>query len=133
MSRARGALLSWLVAACSGADGTPASSDVAEMETATSQALAGAADGAEAAVCELPSGGYSEACNGCLAARCCAPIEDCKGDAACGDQLRCIIECQTDDSPTACSTACTADSGVHAGYMAYDDCSFSECLSECWM
>lgn len=134
---ARVAAAALLVAACSGADSTQRDgsagpgampSEGADPEATTLAATASA----EAAMCELPSGGYSAACNGCLAAQCCTQIEDCKGDAACVEQLRCIVECQADDDPTECSMGC-ARGDLHAGYVAYDDCSFVECLSTCWM
>lgn len=134
MTLARIAAAALLVAACSGSDSTETSgSEGAEAVDAESTTLAAAAaDVAGPGVCELPSGGYAAACNSCLAAQCCTPIEDCKSDAACGEQLRCIVECQDDEDPAACSMACAGE-GVHAGYVAYDDCSFVECLSTCWM
>jgi hypothetical protein len=133
-ARVAGAAL--LVAACSGADSTQTegteeavamSRESTDSETTT---LARAEGGA--GVCQLPSGGYSAACNGCLAAQCCTQIEDCKGDATCGAQLRCIVECEEDENPAECSMACARED-LHAGYIAYDDCSFVECLSTCWM
>jgi hypothetical protein len=135
-----------LLAACAGADSTePNGSEQpdtiamteamamtderAEAQTTT---LAATASGAEAGMCELPSAGYAAACNDCLAAQCCTQIEDCKRDAACGAQLGCIVECEDADDPAECSRACMPE-GLHAGYVAYDDCSFVECLSACWM
>jgi hypothetical protein len=47
-------------------------------------------------------------------------------------QPRQIVECQDDENPAACSMACARED-LHAGYVAYDDCSFVECLSTCWM
>jgi hypothetical protein len=133
-----------LVAACSGSDsrettGPEAMGDESNDESSApaTTTFAATADHTESgmaqgAMCELPSGGYAAACNSCLAAQCCAPIEDCKSDAACGEQLRCIVECQDDENPAECSMACARD-GVDARYVAYDDCSFVECLSTCWM
>ncbi len=140
MSQLRSVLAAaWLLAACSGADSTEtrsteqeAAAPGAESTSAETATLAAMATADEAAVCELPSGGDAAACNDCLAAQCCAPIEDCKSDGACSAQLRCIVECQHDPAPAECSAACAPD-GAHAGYVAYDDCSFVECLSACWM
>ena len=139
VSSARIAIAALLVAACSGSDSTQtegpeeaAGQANEERSSTATTTLAATADSAEAGMCELPSGGYAAACNSCLAAQCCAEIEACKSDTACGEQLRCIVECQDDENPADCSMACTRD-GVHAGYVAYDDCSFVECLSTCWM
>jgi hypothetical protein len=85
-----------------------------------------------AGTCELPGEGYVAPCNECLAARCCAPIQSCKGDAACFDQLSCVVHCQYEPDPGSCSAACV-EGGPHDGYLAYDDCSFDACLEECWM
>lgn len=84
-----------------------------------------------AARCELPAQGYSPSCDQCLAARCCEPIEACKSDAECAEQVSCIVRCQYADDPASCSPACIADQ-PHPGYLAYDDCSFEQCLEECW-
>jgi hypothetical protein len=136
---ARIATAALLVAACSGSDNTqtkdtesPAAMPGEGAARETTMTLAATAETAEAGACELPSGGYAAPCNGCLAAQCCTQIEDCKSDAACGEQLRCIVECQDDENPAACSMACARED-LHAGYVAYDDCSFVECLSTCWM
>lgn len=81
--------------------------------------------------CELPGAGYSEACNACLAARCCEPLEACKGDAACAEQLSCEVQCQYDADPGACTAGCFA-AGPQLRYTDYDDCSFADCRSSCW-
>jgi hypothetical protein len=82
--------------------------------------------------CELPAAGYSDDCNTCLAARCCEPIESCKEDSQCAEQLSCEVQCQLDSDPPGCSQRCFA-SGPHGLYTPYDDCSFAECRSSCWM
>jgi len=135
MKVVRVAAAALLVAACSGADSTETrgSEEPGAMSgSSTLQETTMLAATAGSGMCELPSGGYSPACNSCLAAQCCAQIEDCKSDAACSPQLRCIVECQDDENPAACSMACARED-LHAGYVAYDDCSFVECLSTCWM
>jgi hypothetical protein len=146
LSLARVALAVSLLAACSGADSTATSGSEQPETTPTTETvamtdegagaqtttLAAMARSAEAGMCELPSAGYAAACNDCLAARCCTQVEDCKSDAACSAQLGCIIECEDAEDPAECSMACMPE-GVHAGYVAYDDCSFVECLSTCWM
>jgi hypothetical protein len=83
-------------------------------------------------VCELPRGGYPGACNECLADRCCAAIEMCKGSPACAAQLECMIPCQAASDPSECSRACVA-AGRDPDYVAYDDCSFEECRTQCWL
>jgi hypothetical protein len=82
--------------------------------------------------CELPRGGYAESCNECLAARCCEPIEICKQQSDCSSQLDCVLLCQYASDPPACSRACFA-AGRHPDYVRYDDCSFEDCRSECWL
>jgi hypothetical protein len=130
MSRARlrGAILALATLSCSGSDETtdaePPSSE--REATATSSALANE-------MCQLPSGGYTSDCNTCLAASCCEDIEACKANGECAAQLTCIIDCQQASDPGACSAACTEPGGVHVGYTAYDDCSFGECMSTCWL
>lgn len=84
------------------------------------------------AMCQLPSGGYTNDCNGCLEASCCEDVEACKADEECASQLTCIIECQRASDPGACSEACI-EGGPHVLYTAYDDCSFVACLDTCWM
>lgn len=86
---------------------------------------------APAARCELPNAGYAGACNECLAARCCEPIEACKGDAGCAQQLACEVQCQYDAEPSACTAQCFA-AGPHPLYEPYDDCSFGDCRASCW-
>lgn len=122
------ASLSW--AACGGGvvseeqhESVPAESSAqAELEQYPSAASS----------CELPEGGYGDSCNSCLASSCCSVIEACERDASCSTQLSCIVRCQHADDPTACSAACIP--GVpDPGYVAYDDCSFQECRSSCWV
>lgn len=84
------------------------------------------------ALCELPRGGYAGACNECLAARCCEPIEACKAGDDCFAQLDCMLLCQYDSDPPACSRECLA-AGRHPDYVAYDDCSFEACRPQCWL
>jgi len=81
--------------------------------------------------CALPAPGYGVDCDGCLAARCCDPIEACKSDSLCAEQLGCVVRCQTADDPGRCSMDCIGDTPA-ANYLAYEDCSFSECLMACW-
>jgi hypothetical protein len=72
-------------------------------------------------------------CNACLAENCCAPIEACKGKPACLEQLDCVVRCQYVEDSEACYAACLTGGAPHADYTAYDDCSFSECRSNCWI
>jgi hypothetical protein len=92
----------------------------------------GQASEAELAQCELPRGGYPDACNECLATECCAPIEACKANADCRAQLECVLGCQYASSPPECARQCFA-AGRHPDYVAVDDCSFAACRPQCWL
>lgn len=136
LSTARlGGALTWLALswggalACSGSDRT--SSSEPEPSGSAAEARSGVRPAAE--MCELPSGGYSDACNGCLEVSCCPEVEACKADVACAEQLTCIVDCQHAADPGACSQGCIGTSGLHVLYTPYDDCSFDECVSTCWM
>jgi hypothetical protein len=110
--------ISLLVAACGDDASSPTPSASADIEAA--------------GMCELPSEGYADSCNECLAARCCEPIETCKTQSDCSAQLECVVLCQYASDPSACSRACFAP-GRHPDYVRYDDCSFADCRSECWL
>jgi len=126
----RASCVSLLLVSCGGGSTsvTPPSAEPAEP---SAEANTAATLLPESARCELPEPGYGGECNSCLAARCCEPIEACDADAVCSEQLACVVRCQTADDPGRCSMACLGEEPA-AGYLAYDDCSFSECLSSCW-
>lgn len=115
---------------CSGADGG-AGARVEVAESTSPPAALTTAALTTAPRCELPNGGYAGECNVCLAARCCEPIEACKGDAECALQLSCEVQCQYDAEPGACTARCFAE-GPHRLYTPYDDCSFADCRASCW-
>ncbi|HTV17341.1 MAG TPA: hypothetical protein VMG12_01680 [Polyangiaceae bacterium] len=104
-------------AACGGDD----DADDRDTQTSTSP-LAGE--------CALPDEGYSAACDECSAAQCCDTIAACRGDAECERQFACVVRCQSAVDATACYDGCAA---THPAYLAYEDCSFEQCLSTCWM
>jgi hypothetical protein len=119
-SRAPGAIAAaWLAAVIAAGCGDEASP--AEGESS-----------APLARCELPRGGYVDACNECLAARCCEPIEACKAGVDCSTQLDCMLGCQYASDPPGCSRACLA-AGRQPDYVAFDDCSFDACRDQCWL
>jgi hypothetical protein len=117
------------LAACGGG---AANQEEHEAEPTDSSAQAELGPTLPASSCGLPEGGYDDGCNSCLAANCCVPVEACKQDPGCAAQLSCIVRCQHADDPTVCSDACIPGA-PDPGYLAYDDCSFQECRSSCWM
>jgi len=127
----RAAALAVAAVACSGSDPGSSNDEAPAPSSDTTAASLSAMPVVE--MCQLPSGGYTDDCNACLASNCCAEVEACKSDVACGAQLACIIECEEDEDPGACSERCMEPDGLHVGYTPYDDCSFGECRSTCWL
>ncbi len=117
-------------------DGAPSGEEEADAGDQDAAATDAGDGGDGGGVCPIPGSFGSEACDRCLAARCCDVILECEQDTACRDLMLCTQGCLSKPDIGACMDECYVDhADGEAKFLPVDSCIAGEppegCVVDC--